>query len=243
MNGDGFDDLIIGASSADAGGTDTREGESYVVFGGNFTGGAETQVGDATASALTASQGAGAIDILIGGGGDDVLISDGGADVLRSGEGDDTLAIPDADFSSTRRIIGGNGTDTLRLDGSGITLDLTTIADNRIVDVEEIDITGSGDNTLTLDLQEVLNISSTSNTLLVFRDIGDTVNIGGGWAQQRDEFIADSLFAVFTQGAATLRVAYPASISLSVLDGVTGFRLDGIDGMTDPAGRCPVRVT
>ena len=40
MNGDGFDDLIIGARRA-AG----HAGESYVVFGGNFTGGAETQVG------------------------------------------------------------------------------------------------------------------------------------------------------------------------------------------------------
>ena len=38
VNGDGFDDLIIGAESADPGG-DSAAGESYVVFGGNFTGG------------------------------------------------------------------------------------------------------------------------------------------------------------------------------------------------------------
>jgi microcompartment protein CcmK/EutM len=37
MNGDGFDDLIIGALQADPGGRD-KAGESYVIFGGNFTG-------------------------------------------------------------------------------------------------------------------------------------------------------------------------------------------------------------
>ena len=65
VNGDGFDDVIIGARRADPGGTSSA-GESYVVFGGNFTGGDETQVGDTTANTLTATQGAG-VDILIGG--------------------------------------------------------------------------------------------------------------------------------------------------------------------------------
>ena len=96
-----------------------------------------------------------------------MLISDGGADVLRGGEGDDILAIPDADFSGTRRLVGGSGIDTLRLDGNGITLDLTSISDSRIVDVEAIDITGSGANTLILNFREVVNLSSHSNTLLV----------------------------------------------------------------------------
>ena len=214
VNGDGFDDLIIGARNADPGG-DSDAGESYVVFGGNFTGGAETQVGDATANTLTANQGPGAIDILIGGLNDDTLISDGGADVLRGGEGNDTLAIPDADFSSTRRIVGGNGTDTLRLDGSGITLDLTTVNDKRIVDVEVIDITGSGDNTLTLDVQEVLNISSHSNTLLVRRNAGDTVNIGTGWFPAANQTIDSVAYQVFTQGAATVLVESPVTAETS----------------------------
>jgi hypothetical protein len=40
---------------------------------------------------------------------------------------------------------GGGNIDTLELDGSGLTLDLTNISNIRIQDIEKIDITGSGD--------------------------------------------------------------------------------------------------
>ena len=205
MNGDGFDDLIIGAWRATGGG-DVRSGESYVVFGGDFTGGAETQVGTDAADTLTANQGAAAVDVLIGGRGNDILVSDGGPDVLRGGAGDDILAVSDVNFHSTRRLVGGSGTDTLRLDGRGYALDLTAVADNRIVDVEKIDITGTGGNTLTLNAADVLNVSSHSNTVVVLRSDNDIVNKGGGWIQQIDE-VADAIaFEVFTQGAATLKI-------------------------------------
>ena len=221
MNGDGFDDLIIGAHGAAPGGR-SLAGESYVVFGGNFTGSAETLVGDATANTLTATQGVGAIDILIGAQGNDTLISDGGADVLRGGKGDDTLAIPDTDFSGTRRLVGGSGTDTLRLDGTGITLDLTTILDNRIVDVEVIDISGSGNNSLTLDFQEVINISSTSNTLFVLQDSGDTINIGTGWTPGPNQMIGAVVYEVFTQGSATLNIQRVVSYDFVITESGDG---------------------
>ncbi|MEO1995061.1 MAG: LamG-like jellyroll fold domain-containing protein, partial [Planctomycetaceae bacterium] len=220
VNGDGFDDLIIGADQADPNGNSSA-GSSYVYFGSSLTGGVETQVGNASADTLTATQGTG-IDILIGGQGPDTLISDGGDDVLRGGEDDDTLSIPDTTFNS-RRLLGGNGTDTLVLAGSGLTLDLTTLADNRIVDIEEIDITGTGANTLTLDASAVLNISSHSNTMVVRRNSGDTVNIGSGWTQQTNEVIGLDTFEVFTQGAATLKVQ-------QVVAAITGFTPVGAPG-------------
>jgi hypothetical protein len=50
--------------------------------------------------------------------------------------------------------------DTNALSGLQVnSLDPTAIQDNRITDIEAIDITGSGDNALTLEVQEVLNVS------------------------------------------------------------------------------------
>jgi hypothetical protein len=46
------------------------------------------------------------------------------------------------------RVDGGGGIDVLQLEGADLTLDLTKISDRRIQDIEVIDITGSGDNTL-----------------------------------------------------------------------------------------------
>ena len=213
VDGDGFDDLIVGARGADPNGN-SYAGSSYVVFGGNFTGGAETLVGGDGPNTLTATQGAGAVDVLIGGRGNDRLISDGGPDVLRGGEGDDVLEIPDVDFSGTRRLVGGTGFDTLRLNAPSPTLDLTAIPDNRIVDVEAIDVSALGSATLTLSYREVLNISDSSNTLTVFAD-NDTINMGAGWTQQQTEVDAEGfVYDVYTQGAATLRITHTQFLTL-----------------------------
>ncbi len=116
MNGDGFDDFLVGSryTPADAVPNFTS-GETYLIFGGNFTGGQETQVGGPGSQTLTANRGPAATDILIGGLGDDTLISDGGSDILRGAAGNDALHIPDPSFAGLKRLIGGNGLDTLRL--------------------------------------------------------------------------------------------------------------------------------
>jgi hypothetical protein len=215
VNGDGFDDLLIGAYRADAlGNAKPYANDSYLIFGGDFTG-AVTHQGTAASETLTGTAGA---DVMIGGRENDILIGNGGADVLRGGEGDDILAISDLNF---KRIVGGTGTDTLRLDGNGLTLDLTTIADNRIAGIEVIDITGSGNNTLTLDLLEVLNLSDESNTLIVRRNAGDVVNIGSGWVSQPDELIDDVSFSVFSQGAAKLMVQANITPEFSIAPSVS----------------------
>jgi hypothetical protein len=48
-------------------------------------------------------------------------------------------------------IDGGGGIDTLKLEGAGLTLDLTKISNRRIQNIEVIDITGSGNNILKLN--------------------------------------------------------------------------------------------
>ena len=166
VNGDGFDDLIVGTRLR--GDNDENAGKAYVVLGGAF---------GASGAPVTTS-GTAAAEILRGGLGDDSLDGNGGTDVIRAGAGDDILAVGDLTF---QRIDGGSGQDTLRLEGGG-GLDLTLIADTRIEDIEAIDLGAGGAAdaaTLTLDLREVLNISSESNRLLVTGDASDAVAAGG----------------------------------------------------------------
>ena len=226
VNGDGFDDFLLGAHKA---GTDV--GAAYLIFGDDFGLLTAAQVGEGLTGggpdgvdSFTGVNGAGAPrDILIGGLENDTLTSDGGDDILRGAEGDDVLQIPDTTFSG-RRVQGGNGIDSLRLLGGGLHLNLIEIGDTRIQDVEIIDISGSGDNSLTLNLREVLNLSSHSNNLTVLRNVGDVVDlvdVGDGWTSAGKIFDGQ-FFDVFTQGAATLRVQDPTVIIDGDIAAVTG---------------------
>jgi Ca2+-binding RTX toxin-like protein len=174
VNGDGFADLIVGAPDAKGPGGAESEGESYVVFGGNFTG-AVAHLGGAGDDTLT---GMAKAETFVGGVGDDTMIGGGGKDSFQGGAGDDTMQVSTLDFLL---VDGGNGTDTLTLDGSDLHLDLTILADSKSRSIERIDIGGDGNNTLTLGILDVLNISDASNELLVLGEIGDVVNQGTGW--------------------------------------------------------------
>ena len=169
VNGDGFDDLIVGAR-----GVDGFRGASYVIFGGQGVSGS-AMVGDEMANTLTGSSMA---NQLIGGAGDDTLVGGGGADVLRGGAGDDILAISDADFAV---VDGGLGNDTLRFDAP-ITLDLSVLRDPNVQSIETIDLADGNDSTLSLGLSDVLAISAQTtltNPLRILGDSGDTVNLLG----------------------------------------------------------------
>jgi hypothetical protein len=177
VNGDGFADLVIGAPFADPNGV-RENGESYVVFGGDFNG-AVTNLGTSGDDALV---GTSARDVFVGGLGDDTMTGNGGADVFRGGSGNDHIVLGSAAFTD---IDGGAGTDTLQLTGAGLSLDLTSLAGSHVKNIEHIDITGSGNNTLTLNVHDVLDIPDTEHTLLVTGDAGDTVHKGSGWTQAR----------------------------------------------------------
>jgi len=227
INGDDFDDVIVGApgnnrTSGYAGYSGYDVGAAYVVFGGDFTD-AVTHLGGA---GINTQIGGTDGDVMVAGQGDDTLDGNGGADALRGGSGDDVLMIADTGF---RRIDGGSGDDTLVLDGNGIDLDLTAPAGKLIAGIETIDITGNSPNSLTLDVLDVLRLPDTSNTLTIVGD-GDDL-----WSNQG----TSNGFRTYALGAATLRVAEqiadvaitsPHVISLADLDGSNGFRLDGIDG-------------
>ena len=115
FNGDGFDDVAIGAPQADAASDAKYEaGDSYAVLGANSFTSSVTHHGTSGNDSLTGTSSA---NIMVGGRGNDTLVGNGGADVLRGGQGDDVLAVSDP---NVRRVVGGNGFDTLRLDGFSV---------------------------------------------------------------------------------------------------------------------------
>jgi hypothetical protein len=152
--------------------------------------------------------------------GNDTLIGNGGADVLYGGRGDDTIVV-NADnvaqlsLSGTSqaiaRIDGGSGIDTLELDGEGIMLDLSLVSSAALQNIEKIDLTGSGDNTLKLSLTDMLqhfddsNVFNSSNTtsgltatvsknqLMVDGDAGDKVELTdfANWTAEDTNVVAN----------------------------------------------------
>ena len=151
-------------------------------------------------------------ETLVGGAGDDVMYGNGGADVMYGGVGNDTFNLTQNNIdqltrgasSSGRlaRVDGGGGTDTLALSGTGVSLDLTQIANNRLQSIEKINLgasnslkvswsdiqnmaamnlfnkatgwTGLGDGTVSYH-QMVVDGQQTSNV--------DFANDGGGWVK------------------------------------------------------------
>ncbi|MBD2651916.1 FG-GAP repeat protein [Synechocystis sp. FACHB-383] len=162
VNGDGFDDLIIGAPG-------NNDNLSFVLFGSDFnqtvnqtgTIGDDVMLGTPTGESFVAGQG------------DDQIYTNGGLDVVYAGPGDDFVSVADTYF---RRLDGGTGLDVLELQGyNGQNWDITTLAPGvRLKNFEVISILDYGANTLTLNALTVTNLSS-NNTVVVLMDSVDSL--------------------------------------------------------------------
>ncbi|PIE45789.1 MAG: hypothetical protein CSA45_01630, partial [Gammaproteobacteria bacterium] len=121
-------------------------------------------------------------DELHGGADNDILDGGAGADVLYGETGDDILVF-DVDDSN---INGGAGTDTLKLTTN---MDLDTMQSNRFDQLEIIDMTGNGNQSIThletSDLLEIINDTPAemqNKGLTINGDSGDSVELtGGNW--------------------------------------------------------------
>jgi hypothetical protein len=194
VNGDGFDDLTVGAQTNNTGGF--IAGEAYVILGGAFGLGSTPVTTTGTASA----------EMLIGGPGDDALTGGGGADVLRGGAGDDVLGVTGTDFAD---IDGGNGFDTLRLDGAGDSLDFSVILSPEVTSIEAIDLSVVGINSLTLSALDLFHLSDDTSggvtRLTVYGDASDIVStLDSGWVSAGTTEIDGETFNVFQNGQAQL---------------------------------------
>ena len=210
VNGDGLADLLI-----------FKDNGAFVVFGsmtGSFVRTAVDGVGTSNADTFTGST---ASETYAAGAGNDTMTGNGGADVLYGGAGSDTfilnadnvaklsagtVAMVDAYNDNPKQLAhidGGSGIDTIKLDGTNI--DLTTIANqqgvepvggSRIESIERIDMTGGGNNTVTLALKDVLDMAG-MNSFNNFTGWADgTYNLAAGGAdgsnpERRHQLVID----------------------------------------------------
>ncbi len=164
VNGDGFDDLIVGATGGDDGGEGA--GEAYVIYGGTHLGEVVTTAQTLTGMTTTAPAGADAAAVeaaaraafLLGGAGNDRLEAHADTTVLYGGAGDDVLSLADGDF---RRVDGGSGSDTLVLAAS-LTLDFTDAAvRGRVRGIEAVSLSDGAE--VSLDLLSVYALVESRN--------------------------------------------------------------------------------
>jgi hypothetical protein len=211
VNGDGYDDLIVGAHLGDDGGSNA--GEAYVIYGRPDMGG-------------LFRAGSSYDDWIAGSDMGDQLDGRGGADTLLGYGGNDLLIVADTKFA---RIDGGDGIDTLMLDGSGISLDFTQIAQGKVTGIEKLDIGGSGANEVTLRLSDVLALSPTESVdgepgtaILINGDADDTVNLAstlagadsGAWSLAGQQTVNGVDYDVYVNAAdADVRVLIDQEIT------------------------------
>lgn len=200
VNGDGFGDMIVGASGVDSNGSNA--GTSYVLFGGDTSGETIIQGTDADDTLV----GSASSEHFIAGDGNDMLIGRGGADLFEGGAGDDIIRVVDLEFASVN---GGEGVDTLSLSGSNIALNLSELQ-GRVQDIERINLYGTGDNSLSLIPADLIALSSTSDTLAVNGTVGDHVILGNEWSDGG----VQGVFHTYTFDTATLLVGVNVTVDI-----------------------------
>ncbi len=244
VNGDGFDDIVVSAGyqfdyyeyySGNSSGL--NEGRAFVIFGndsGNTTaidvselgtnGGSHVTVDDAGTNGDDIISGFAQSEVFLGGLGDDTISGNGGSDVISGGAGDDTIILNADNINelttgptdgTLATVSGGNGDDTLALDGSGLVLDFSLIDVGRVTGIEQVDLTGSGGNTLNISLSDLLDMSDTSNQLTILGDGDDTVNISDGFTDSgTDETIDGQTYDIYTVGNASILIDQDITVNV-----------------------------
>ncbi|MDD4948596.1 DUF4347 domain-containing protein [Sulfuricurvum sp.] len=150
-------------------------------------------------------------DIILGGYGYDVIIGNGGSDVLFSGAYDDTLILNESNITSLSdnndhhmQINGGTEMDTLVLDASSITLDLTAIDNTKIASIEKIslDYNSNDHNSLILNFSNLLSLNE-NHTLYITGNANDTVTMTNPAYQIGTENIGGINYFTYDMGDTT----------------------------------------
>lgn len=194
INGDGYDDLIV---------ADAYRGKSYVVFGktGDFSATFDLSTLDGSNGFLISDSNKPNPRIqLVSSAGD--VNGDGIADLI-IGIGSQQYVV----FGSASGFASSIDLATLYLDAFNLNLDLTAIPNNKITGIEQIDLVGTSNNSLILSSLNVLALSDTSNQLIVYGDVGNSVtSTDQGWIFDGITTLDGLEYNQYLQGAATLLV-------------------------------------
>ena len=173
--------------------SDGQDGSGWGVYAQRYAADG-SKIGGASWSALTGP------DNITGTPSNDFISSISTDDVIRGDMGDDTFSYTSTDFIL---IDGGSGQDTLRLHTDPyahfvISLDLTTLDDAKLTNLEIIDLSYAN---LKLSASDVLAITDSSNTLKITGTQG-LVMIDSGWSAG----IISNGFETYTKDGAIILV-------------------------------------
>lgn len=203
--GDG-DDKITGKFSDALYGDDGNDiliGDTCQLFGGFgndqlFGNGGSLKGGEGD-DQLTAGANGGD---LIGGAGNDILMEQAvsGSIGMYGDDGDDVLITDISSFGLFTTIFGGSGFDTLQLSGSDQHIDLPAISDSDLRSIEQIDLTGAGNNKLTVTAADVIAHSSTGQ-FTVNGNAGDALALTDDFVLSGTETVGAETYNVYIAGA------------------------------------------
>jgi hypothetical protein len=146
----------------------------------------------------------------------DPLVGDGGTDetfVVSTDGGDDVIMLSQGALSNSDFLIDAGE----HMDGSESVLDFDILKIDDDIDlgalnldirnVEGIDVTGSGNNTVQLSAQDVLDMTDGGNILRVDGDMTDAVQVlDPGWVQGADQMVGSINYHTFTSNGVSLLV-------------------------------------
>jgi Ca2+-binding RTX toxin-like protein len=157
-------------------------------------------------------------DVIDAGAGDDEIYTGGGMDQITAGSGDDQIFLGPIDWAANSdlqwHLDGGEGFDVLLFDGfsQGQTIDLDAlVAQQQVLGIEMLHITGGGNNTLQLSGAALLSQSvgvvpeasaeaASLHQLLVVGDSSSSLAlVDSGWVQETGVLQYDGYdFSVYT---------------------------------------------
>ncbi|MFN3236973.1 MAG: beta strand repeat-containing protein, partial [Pseudomonadales bacterium] len=218
LEGKGGDDTFTVDSSSDTVIENANEGTDTVNASASFTLGANVENLTLTGSADINGTGNAEANVITGNSGNNNLQGLGG---------DDTF-VYDQSESGSDTIAGGEGTDTLNLTGSNLSLDLTTVSN--MTGIEVVNFAGTGAHTLTVDETSLTNISG--GTLTVLGDSADVVVARGNWTLLTNDSTdaAGRTIDIYQLGSTEKRLQVQDGIDVRIVSPQSVLSVDDLDG-------------